>query len=71
MRDERFRTFDGVATRFAGWLAIGLAVTEVADPTLLAINMHDAAGLAVAGVLLGTGRAQALVEFLKRALRDE
>jgi len=69
--DERFKTFDGISTRIAGWVGMGICLTEMVAPSLLIIDLQQALGFGVGGLLLGTGRGQVLVEFIRRGLRDE
>ena len=62
------RVFDAIATRFGGWLGVAGAAAEILNPNALALDLHQAVGLGVGGLLLGTGRANVVVDFIKNGV---
>lgn len=67
---EAISIADAISTRLIGWLGMGLATTDVVNPALLAINTQQAVALGIGGVLLATGRANVLINFIKKGLAD-
>jgi hypothetical protein len=66
---DRLGTFDKVSERVVGWTCLIAAGVEVAAPALLAIDLVTSGGLATAGFLLATGRADKAVSSMVAALR--
>ena len=58
-----------ISEHIVGWGALSGAVIEVAAPTLLAIDLLAAGGLASFGFLLVTGRADAAVKRVNKAIQ--
>lgn len=65
---EGVRLFDAIATRFGGWVGVAGAAAEILNPGALALDLNQAVALGVGGLLLGTGRANVVVDFIKRGV---
>jgi hypothetical protein len=55
----------------AGIACMAAAGTELVSPQALAINLPEAAGLAIFGFLISTGRADSAVRRLGKFLSDD
>lgn len=64
-------TIDAVIERVAGVSCMAAAATEVALPQVLSIDLSQAAGLAIFGFLVATGRAEAVIRRLGKFLSDD
>lgn len=70
-KKKGFETADAVSDRIIGWGSMIAAGIEVVSPSLLAIDLATAGGLATFGFLLATGRGKSIIQALRRAMIND
>ncbi len=63
--------WDAIAERVIGFGCIAGTVTEAINPAYLSIDLNQAYGLGIFGILLATGQSKAAIRAIRRALRED
>jgi hypothetical protein len=67
----KFSVIDGIVERLVGIACMSGAVVEAVRPEYLEISMAHGLGLGMFGFLIATGRSDAAIQAIKRAVSEK